>query len=95
MVRRSLDLEVWQRLIKAIDGLVLTIGALVLTVLLSTSNIPAAEGSFALLVALSSLFAVRGLGLYNLKSWHNGTIVAAKSFAAAALAGCDGASGGT
>ena len=90
MAARSIDLEVWQRLIKVVDCIVLSAVALVLVALMRRSNVPAAEGSLALFISLASMLAIRGLGLYNLRQWDHGLLIGAKSFAAAVIVGLGG-----
>lgn len=82
---RRFDVEVVQRLAKAADLLVLGAGALVLTTLYASKTETHAAGFFALLVTLSSMLAVRGLGLYAPRQWAKGFFTAAKSFAAATI----------
>jgi Undecaprenyl-phosphate glucose phosphotransferase len=87
MATRSFDIEILQRLAKGTDLVVLTAGALALSVALGPAGQPEATGFFALLVAFSSLLGVRGLGLYNPRLWANGVLTALKSFAVCAVAG--------
>jgi Undecaprenyl-phosphate glucose phosphotransferase len=87
MANRTIDVDVVQRIAKAADFIVLTVGALVLTTVLATPGQPAAVGFFALLACLTSLLALRGLGLYQPKIWTRGLVTAATSFAVAAIAG--------
>ena len=87
MATRSVDLEVLQRLAKGVDLVVLFSAGLVLTILMSSKDNPQAAGFFALLVAFASLYAIRGLGLYQIGKWNKGILIAGKSFAAASMTG--------
>ncbi len=87
MVRTSIDIDVVQRLAKAADFVVLTGGALTLTAALATQSKPEVIGFFTLLVALTSLLGVRGMGLYVPRRWANGFETALKSFSIAAISG--------
>ncbi len=87
MARKSIDLNVVQRLAKMADLAVLTSGAFVLTVLQSKTGQPEANGFFALLVALTSVLGLRGSGLYKPMAWTHGLTSAFKSFAISVFAG--------
>jgi Undecaprenyl-phosphate glucose phosphotransferase len=87
MATKTIDIQVVQRLAKFADLAVLTSGALVLTITHAQPGQPAAFGFFALLVAFTSLIAVRGLGLYVPRAWAKGFMTAFKSFAISGVAG--------
>jgi Undecaprenyl-phosphate glucose phosphotransferase len=87
MQSRTIDSEVMERLAKACDIAFLLPVALVLTIVLSTSNADAANGFFALMVVLSTVLVIRGLGLYEPRRWTHAWLSTAQAFSAAALAG--------
>jgi Undecaprenyl-phosphate glucose phosphotransferase len=87
MAQKSIDLSVVQRVAKLADIAVLTSGALVLTVVQANTTHYEAGGFFALLVALSSVLGLRGLGLYKPAAWTTGFMTAGKSFLMCALVG--------
>lgn len=68
MNKRVSDGEVAKRLLKAVDGLVLSVGALSIT-LNNLSHfdlsVPAIAGSYALLIAFSCLIVMRSFGIYE------------------------------
>ena len=87
MARKTIDVDVVQRLAKVADFVVLTGGALVLTTIMATPGQPEAVGFFALLVAFSGLLGMRGLGLYAPKHWAQMGWTAASSIAMCVVAG--------
>lgn len=87
MLTRTVEVEVVQRLAKGIDILVLTVGALFITVVHGDTPSHDALGFFALLVSLATILSLRGLGLYEPRHWAAAGLMAAKSFSAAAIVG--------
>ena len=87
MVVRTIDADVVQRLAKAADFAVLTVGCVVLTLLFSPDGLPAAIGFLALLASFACLLAMRGLGLYEPKAWADGSRNAFKSAAVSIIVG--------
>ncbi|MCA0433668.1 MAG: undecaprenyl-phosphate glucose phosphotransferase [Proteobacteria bacterium] len=88
MTTRAIDPEVIQRLSKMSDLLVLTSAAIFIT--LSNISHPDevyAAGFFALLIAFSSLLAMRGLKLYAAPLWNQGLRTAVQALAASASIG--------
>jgi Undecaprenyl-phosphate glucose phosphotransferase len=80
---RYIDTEVVQRLVKAVDFLSLSIGALLVTITATShwreSNTPALSGFFALTLVLAAMLFVRALGLYEVRSlvdWARGVVLA-------------------
>ena len=68
MNKRVSDGEVVKRLLKAIDGLVLSVGAMFVTLNNLTHfdlAVPATAGSYALLIAFSCLIVMRGFDIYE------------------------------
>ena len=77
--RRSpyIDVEVAQRLLKALDFIILSLGALAITLdtvrLTSARDNDALIGFFCLELVLLSMLAMRSLGLYEITSLRNGS----------------------
>jgi FlaA1/EpsC-like NDP-sugar epimerase len=84
---QSIDNDVVQRIAKAADFTVLMAAALLFSTVLSKPGYPEAAGFFALIVTLSCLLAMRGLGLYQPRNWVNGLNAALTSAATAILCG--------
>jgi Undecaprenyl-phosphate glucose phosphotransferase len=87
MTARTIEVDVAQRVIKALDGLVLATGSLLLTASMATKEDAAAVGFFAILTGFLAVLAIRGAGLYAPRHWPHGLMAAAKTFAVAAIAG--------
>ncbi len=87
MATKAFDVEVVQRLAKGLDFVVLTCGALVLTMVMAQPGTPEAVGFFALMVAFASLLGVRGGGFYEPHTWSKGFVTAVQTSAIAIVVG--------
>ena len=87
MTARTVDIEVVQRSLKAMDLLVLGLGAFVVTAIHGQPEQLEAGSFLALMLAFATLLMVRGLRLYTPKAWLNGIAGTIKGTAAATLAG--------
>jgi Undecaprenyl-phosphate glucose phosphotransferase len=87
MTARTVDIEVVQRSLKALDFAILGLGALVLTVVQADPSQREAGSFLALMLAFATLLMLRGLRLYLPKAWRNGPGSIIRGTAAAALAG--------
>lgn len=88
---RYIDVEVVQRLVKAVDFAVLFTGALLITMLATAvplvGNVPAVIGFLALTLVLAAMLVIRALGLYDVRAFVDWARTAALSIAAAFVAG--------
>jgi len=90
MNKKFADGEVFQRLLKTVDALVLFAGGLTIT-LRSFDRFdaatPSASGFFVLFLGFLCLYVLRGLGLYQFESLANGIVTAIKSWVVTAIIG--------
>lgn len=88
---KYIDIEVGERLLKAVDGLVLFPGALLFSLMatknLQAENATALVGFFAITTSLLAMITVRSVGTYNPKNWHHGLACFANSLAAMVIVG--------
>lgn len=89
--RRYVDIEVVQRLLKGADSLVMSLGAIAVSVATATSlenpDAAAIIGFLALEIAFLSILAMRSLGLYEPRALLDAVKNAALSLAASYVAG--------
>lgn len=90
MNKKFADGEVFQRLLKTADALVLFAGGLTIT-LRSFDRFdaatPSASGFFVLFLGFLCLYVLRGLSLYQFESLANGIVTAIKSWLVTAIIG--------
>ena len=90
MNKKFADGEVFQRLLKTTDALVMFAGGLA-TTLWSVARFdaatPSSAGFFVLFLGFLCLYVLRGLGLYQFENLANGTLTAIKSWVLTATIG--------
>ncbi len=87
MMLRTFDMDVVQRLAKAVDFAVLMAASLIFTAVLAAPGQSEAAGFYALCVTFASMLAIRGLKLYLPRNWLSGLACALKSASAAIVVG--------